>query len=392
MQRPSVWLLSRRTGGAAVLALAVATAACFLDRSVLPLGPAPYEAYAVVRNAAGVEVAVTETDDLFAAEMFALAVDMDVHPGAEERAALARSRFSRAVARRLAAGGDAVLAARFGPGPWCFVMEPIVWGASTRSTSTTPPDETGAELPMCVGPPPPPECANDGEMPRLDVDPPGGTFGDLPLGTQSGWLDVTLTNTDAGFICLASMVVVGPDAPDFQVDDTDCRPASPAEARMFLGDPRQTCTLHVRFAPGRSGPKSASLRISSSDPESPLRLLPLSGRSVPGTLGPVTPVCIPRAADGCFRRTVTFTNYGPGRVDFIGHGIHITTPNWSRPSCTFEEDPIPPGGTMACAFETCTTEEPGLWGFTSESGATDASYGHTRISLVPQVTPDTCTP
>lgn len=393
MQRRSVHLLSRRTGGAAVLAIAVASAACTLDRGFLPPGPTHFTAYAIVRNAAGVEVAVTETDDLFAAEMFVLAVATEVDGERiplEEREARARARFSRAVARRLAAPGDAVVAARFGPGPWCFVMPPIlrrpVPGGWSSATSEVPPDELGADLPPCVGPPAPAECSDGGE-PTLDVDPPAGAFGEVPQGRESSWVPFVLRSGPEGVVCLASVVLTGRDLFDFQLDDSDCRPTEPGQARRLMGD-GEGCTLLVRFGAERPGPKEAALRISS-NVEGAVREISLSGRSVPGTLGPLTPICATPRGDGTFLGPVTLRNAGPGDVTLRSHGG--LTEGWGR-FCDDEDDTIAAGEEMTCTLMNYGPIQRGTWFLPGDAYSEDGSLRIFEIPLIPQVTPETCTP
>jgi hypothetical protein len=383
MHVPIVSPLLRRAGMAAILAGAVASEACFFfDDSVLPI-IRHYRAHAVVRNAAGLEVGVTEMDDLFAAEMFVLALDAKAY-SATEQDALVRSRFSRALARRLTAGGDGVLAARFGAGPWCLVGEPSV--VSYAEAPEEPPDETGAELPPCVGPPPPVECANPGEEPALEVVPPGHSFGDVPQGTEAE-RTLTVRNVGTGVVCLGSIVATGRDPYDFPIDDSDCRPEDPSQPRRLMAE-GDSCELRVRFGSERPGPSTASLRISS-NVEGIFSEFPLSGRALPGTLSPLTPVCLPRDADGCYRRTVSLTNTGPGAVTLRGNRVDPAV--W-RHDCSTDYGTIDDGDTLICTMENCGPVQRGTWFIPSDAFSEDGTLRMFEIPLIPRVNPGDCTP
>ena len=345
-----------------------------------------FDATAIVRNAAGVEVAVTSAGDgLFAGEMFLL---MAQGSGGtlEDRV---RTRYKRAVNRRLSAGGDALVAARFGAGPWCFVAEPTI--LPTFENRPSPPDETAAELSLCEGPPPPPQCAATGDMPELSVDPPAHTFPDTPLGSASDWFPFTVSNSGTGFVCLASMIAGGLHAQDFQVDDSNCRPSDPEAARRLLGvGGLPSCTVRVRFVPTRPGTREGALRVSSNDPQV-LQQFGLTGTGIAGVLTPTTPVCVPRVGDR-FQRTVVLTNAGPGTVTVRS----ISVGEWhTSPSCTPDvPTSIPSGGTLSCEVNSPTGDDPGEGALVigSDGVRDDPTATVIEIPLIPRVAPGTCTP
>jgi hypothetical protein len=359
--RPTI--ASRLAAAAAAIALVAPLPDCGGLATINSADIRPtYDAWGIVRNAAGVEVVVrSDADSLFADEMFVLAVWDGTTP--DERIALVRSRFRRAVRRRLeAVAGDAGLAARFGEGPWCFASVPTMTQRMRMYiVPPLPAAELGEELHDCEGPPPPPECADFGDAPVLLVDPPEVSFGAVSVMTTAPpSMAISVTNEGTGSLCLASIVHAGPHARDFVVDDSDCRPSDPAMARRVL-DSGASCTVRVTFLPLRLGAREATLRISSND-AIVLREFALSGTGLTGTLVPRPgSLCAPRGADACYRGAHTFTNPGPGGI--ILRGIYVDNVDWEF-TCTPAGAPptatqpvgaqtVPVGGTVTCAFHSC---------------------------------------
>jgi len=371
-----------------VLVAALPACPCTLRRyiDVYPV----FEGRAVVRNAAGVELVVTSTGDAMM-ETFVLATPGDA-AGAQARAL---SKFKRGINRRLSAGVSEEFRARFGEGPWCLTSEPTI--LSTLEFTTSPTEEGGPELPLCAGPPPPPECAEPGEVPFLEVDPPSVSFGDVPLGATSPWVSLNVTNGAAGYICLASMVAGGRDALDFEVDDTDCRPTDPDMARQFIGpDGRPSCAVNVRFAPKRPGAREGSLRISS-NAQPVLQEFALTGRALAGSLTvPTPPVCVPRVADPsypeCFARELRLPNPGPGAVT-VRH--FDPTGGWQYGGCGPLPAVVSPGSDFVCQVRACWTSAPppgGTYVLASDGIGADPTATVLEIPVLAQVTPSTCTP
>jgi hypothetical protein len=370
-----------------VLVAALPACPCVLNRYIAAYPV--FEGRAVVRNAAGVELVVTTGGDPMM-ETFVLATTGD-EAGAPARAA---SKFKRALNRRLSAGVSEEFRARFGEGPWCLTSEPTL--LPTLEHVTTPSDEGSPELPLCSGPPPPPACAELGEVPFLEVDPPSVSFGDVPLGTTSPWVPLTITNGAAGYVCLASMVAGGRDALDFEVDDADCRPTDPEMARMFIGPAgRPSCTVNVRFAPKRPGDREGALRVSS-NAQPVLQEFGLTGRALAGSLTvPTSPVCVPRIVDStypeCFARELRLPNPGPGAVT-IRH--YDATAGWRSGNCGPLPVVVAPGSEITCHITPCWTSapEPGTFLLFSDGIGVDPTATVIEIPLVAQVTPSTCTP
>jgi hypothetical protein len=380
------------TAGLTAVALLAALPACSLRRWI-PVFPI-FEGRAIVRNAAGVEVVVTTNGDLMM-DMFVLATDGDV-AGEVERA---RSKFKRELNRRLQGGASEMFRARFGEGPWCLASEPVIqrtvqWSGDSASLAVG----GYPEIELCTGPPPPPACAEPGEVPFLEVDPPSHAFGDVALGATSPWVSFHITNGAAGYVCLASMVAGGRDALEFEIDDADCRPTDPEMARQFIGpDGRPSCVVNVRFAPRRAGDREGALRISS-NAQPVLQEFGLTGRGLAGSLTPpAAPLCVPRIADPssaeCFARELRLPNPGPGTVT-IRH--FDPTGGWQYGGCMPSLPAIvPPGSDFVCQVRACGTSAPlpgGTYVLASDGVGADPTATVLEIPVLAQVTPETCTP
>jgi hypothetical protein len=388
----------RRAAGTAVKSLAfivlvAALPACPCLKRYVEVYPV-FEGRAVVRNAAGVELVVTTSGDPIM-ETFVLATTGD-ETGAPARAA---SKFKRALNRRLSAGVSEMFRARFGEGPWCLTAEPTIL-STLEWTVNTPPDEDAPELPLCSGPPPPPACAELGEVPFLEVDPPSVSFGDVPLGTTSPWVALNITNGAAGYVCLASMVAGGRDPLDFEVDDADCRPTDPEMARMFIGPAgRPSCTVNVRFAPKRPGNREGALRVSS-NAQPVLQEFRLDGRGLAGSLTlPPSPICVPRIADPtyseCYERELRMPNPGPGAVTLRGYGSDHegSGSDWYLPGC-WSHTLVPPGTDLVCRVRACSSVPPPQRTFQllGDGTGVDPTATVVEFTVVAQQTPSTCTP
>jgi hypothetical protein len=124
------------------------------------------------------------------------------------------------------------------------------------------------------------------QPPTVSVSPTSLSFGNQNVGTTSGEQTVTLTNNGPQTIGPVASIT-GPQAGDYQRVNDHCSASS-----IFVG-PGGTCTLGVRFKPGSTGGKAATLEISSNAAGSPQKV-PLSGTGVepssPTTTTSTTPV------------------------------------------------------------------------------------------------------
>jgi hypothetical protein len=119
--------------------------------------------------------------------------------------------------------------------------------------------------------------------PTVSVSPGSLAFGNQNVGTTSATQTVTLTNNGPQTIGPVASIT-GSDAGDFERIDDHCSPAS-----VFLG-PGASCTVGVRFRPGSSGDKQATLELASNAAGNPQKV-PLTGTGVPpASTTPVVPI------------------------------------------------------------------------------------------------------
>jgi hypothetical protein len=138
----------------------------------------------------------------------------------------------------------------------------------------------------------------------LGLSPASLEFGDEVVGTTSGALTETLTNTATLPITIISVTVTGPNAAEFN-PTTDCGASLAAGA---------TCTVSLSFTPVQTGPRTAALTIIDGTAGSP-QSLSLSGTGV--TAGPnatlsvsTLPFGIQLVGTTSPALGITVTNYG----------------------------------------------------------------------------------
>lgn len=107
-----------------------------------------------------------------------------------------------------------------------------------------------------------------GIAPGVSLNPSSIAFGTVITGESAPPRQVTLTNSGAATLTVATLAVVGTHAAEFALPSDACSGAVLA--------PAGTCTFSAGFSPGTDGTKSASVQITSDAPGSPTSL-PLSG-------------------------------------------------------------------------------------------------------------------
>jgi hypothetical protein len=206
----------RRAAGTAVKSLAfivlvAALPACPCLKRYVEVYPV-FEGRAVVRNAAGVELVVTTSGDPMM-ETFVLATTGD-EAGAPARAA---SKFKRALNRTPLGGRQRDVPRALRRGPWCLTAEPDdpEYPRDAREHSAGRGRTRAAAV---LRPAAPPACAELGEVPFLEVDPPSVSFGrTCRSAPRAPWVALNITNGAAGYVCLAyEMVAGGRDPLDFE--------------------------------------------------------------------------------------------------------------------------------------------------------------------------------
>jgi hypothetical protein len=105
--------------------------------------------------------------------------------------------------------------------------------------------------------------------PDIAADATGLDFGTVPVGQSSPEQTVTVLNEGTAGLTVTVARIEGPDADQFS------KPTDRCSNKTFA--PGASCTVSVRFKPTSSGPKSATLRISSNDPDENPLLVGLTG-------------------------------------------------------------------------------------------------------------------
>ena len=129
--------------------------------------------------------------------------------------------------------------------------------------------------------------------PVILVDPLSYGFGSVNVGGSSV-KSFTVTNTGTADLVIGTIAFTGADAPEFSKNPDNCTGQSLA--------PNSGCTIQVTFTPASTGLKSASLSISSNDPN--------------------TPTNVPLTGTGMYTLTVTKTGTGGGTVTSSPAGIN----------------------------------------------------------------------
>jgi len=106
--------------------------------------------------------------------------------------------------------------------------------------------------------------------PEISASPAVIDFGTVNVGSSSS-VNLTITNSGSADVLIQQLAISGPDVIDFITQNDHCT------GTTIL--PSQICTVQIIFSPHALGSKSATLSISSNDPNTPTRMVPLSGSS-----------------------------------------------------------------------------------------------------------------
>jgi hypothetical protein len=93
-------------------------------------------------------------------------------------------------------------------------------------------------------------------------------FGTVNVGSSSS-VNLTITNSGPVNVLIQRLAISGPNAIDFIIQNENC--TGPALL------PSQICAIQIVFSPPAPGSKTATLSISSNDPNTPTRTVPLNG-------------------------------------------------------------------------------------------------------------------
>lgn len=105
--------------------------------------------------------------------------------------------------------------------------------------------------------------------PDIDVSPLEYDFGEVPAGSSSTPLGITVANVGDEDLSLGTLTINGANASEFSIQNDNC-------SNQILA-PSEICTVDVVFSPVTEGAKSASLSIPSNDPDTPTLEVPLTG-------------------------------------------------------------------------------------------------------------------
>ena len=114
--------------------------------------------------------------------------------------------------------------------------------------------------------------------PQISVSSTSLDFGSVHVGDPS-FTNLTIVNSGSANLIIRQITFGGANALDFDTGDDNCTGATLI--------PSRNCTVQIVFAPRSTGSKSATLSISSNDPDTPIQTVSLSGDGTDGTDGTV---------------------------------------------------------------------------------------------------------
>lgn len=111
--------------------------------------------------------------------------------------------------------------------------------------------------------------------PQISVSSTSLDFGSVDVG-DSSFTNLTVTNSGSADLIIRQMTFSGANTLDFNTRNDNCTGATVA--------PSQNCTVQIVFSPRSTGSRSATLSISSNDPDTPTQTVSLSGSGTEGDI------------------------------------------------------------------------------------------------------------
>jgi hypothetical protein len=137
--------------------------------------------------------------------------------------------------------------------------------------------------------------------PQISVSSTSLDFGSVDVG-DSSFTNLTVTNSGSADLIIGQLTLSGADTLDFNTRNDNCTGATLA--------PSRNCTVQIIFSPRYTGSRSATLSISSNDPDTPIQTVSLSGSGTDGGLF----ISSGSTGSSCFISTST---KGTGLEDYL---------------------------------------------------------------------------
>lgn len=164
--------------------------------------------------------------------------------------------------------GETCTGASVPPGGTCQI--PVRFTPSATGARTASVDVTSNAAPVAIA------ASGTGIQAALGLSQPSLSFGQQAVGTPSSVLTETVTNTGTASMAIGTVTVGGTNAADFSTTSDSCSGGTVA--------PGATCSIGMRFTPGATGARAATLAIPDDAPGAP-HTVPLSGTGVTNAPG-----------------------------------------------------------------------------------------------------------
>ena len=156
-------------------------------------------------------------------------------------------------------------------------------------------------------------------QPDISVSPTSLPFGDVNVGSSSTQ-NLRITNNGTQNLVVSSVTIIGTDAGQFSIVVGSCGSLTPTIL------PSSNCEIGVTFSPTSTGAKTASLSISSNDPDTPLLDIPLTGTGLAtDTQAPTIQITSPT--------TLSTYHTGLNSIDIAGtasDNVGVTQVSWTN--------------------------------------------------------------
>ncbi len=170
-----------------------------------------------------------------------------------------------------------------------------------------------------------------GDLAQLQITPGALAYGSISV-TSPAALTLTLLNTGTATVTGIASIITGLNAADFAM-------TSPCSTTMLA--PNQGCTATVAFTPSANGPRSATLSITSSDPNSPATI-PLTGTGVQAGSFTLT-------VGGAASQTLTVASGIPAQ-----YSLSLTPANGFTGTVALTCSPVNPAQYASCSLLSST--------------------------------------